>query len=111
MNNVKTFESYTKPVIQLDNQHDIYPGGCYLIDASLLEGKMYSFFKEGNEVEIGNNDHELRITYEFEAFGGNNPEDIQNAMEYLDSLQGVESVIHKMGFAFDVTFDKPIELK
>jgi len=117
MKHLKTFENYdTKPelIVRLDvdnhYQNDENPKGeFYSINKQELEGKMYHFFREDNEVDNGDNEYEIVIRYSYEAFGGNNPEDIKNANDYLHTLPGVESVVHRMGHCFEVTFDKPIE--
>lgn len=85
-------------------------GDCYIINKIDLEGKMYRFFRERNEI-IPQNNNEIWITYEYEAFGMNNLKDISDALNYLENLPGVETVIHRMGYRFEITFDKQIEIK
>jgi len=107
MKYLKKFENYdTDPkLIVVDN------GDRYTVNKMDLEGKLYRFFHENNEIEEGKNNNEIIITYNYEASGTNNPKDISDAMEYLESLPGVETVIHRMGFCFEVTFDKQVEVK
>lgn len=107
MKHLKRFENYdTNPNLVVQ---DI--GDRYVINKVDLEGKMYRFFRENNEIEKGQNNNEIIITYEYEASGTNNPKDVADAMEYLESLPGVETVIHRMGFCFEITFDKQVEIK
>ncbi|NPV13266.1 MAG: hypothetical protein HPY57_16015 [Ignavibacteria bacterium] len=86
-------------------------GDRYIINKMNLERKLYRFFRENNKIEEGHNNNEILITYEYEASGTNNPKDIADAMEYLENLPGVETVIHRMGFYFEITFDKQVEIK
>lgn len=107
MKHLKAFENYdTKPELVVQDN-----GDRYIISKMDLEGKMYRFFREKNELSEGNLNNEMIITYEYEASGTNNPQDVADAMAYLETLPGVETVIHRMGFCFEVTFDKQIEIK
>lgn len=116
---VKTFEAFLGGRVKktFENYHDTKPelvikdlGDTYGVNKIELEGKMHQFFREKHEILSGDNSYELVITYDYETWGGNNPEDIQNAITYLESLPGVETVIHRMGFKFELTFDKPVEI-
>ncbi len=85
-------------------------GNKYTINKMELERKLRKFFRGKCEIENGLDKDEIIITYEYENSDLNNPKDISNAMEYLESLPGVETVIHKMGLCFEITFDKQVEI-
>jgi hypothetical protein len=107
MKHLKKFENYdTKPELIVQDV-----GDRYIINKVDLEGKLYRFFHETNEIFYGDNNKEMIITYNYEASGTNNPKDVYDAKTYLEGLQGVETVIHRMGFKFEITFDKQIEIK
>jgi len=106
MKYLKRFEDLdTNPNLIVQDQ-----GNVFKLNKIDLEGKMYRFFKENHEIIPGDNPNEIWITYEYETWGGNNVEDITNAQKYLETLPGVETVIHRMGHRFEITFDKPIEM-
>ena len=106
MKHLKRFENYdTNPNLVIQDN-----GDRYIINKVDLEGKMYRFFRENNEIILHSNT-EMWITYEYGASGTNNPKDISDAMNYLENLPGVETVIHRMGHRFELTFDKEIEIK
>jgi len=112
MKHIKTFENYsdTNPDVivkkEINNNNEEY----YSVDKTGLEGIMYFYFKEKNEITKVNN-NEIIITYEYKHLGEINPEDIEKAIEYLDSMPGVETVIHRVGNCFEITFDKPVEFR
>jgi len=106
MKYLKNFENHdTRPDLVIKDLGDTYG-----VNKMEIEGKMYQFFRENHEVLPGDNPYELVITYEYETWSGNNAEDVQNAIAYLETLPGVETVIHRMGFKFELTFDKPVEI-
>ena len=106
MKHLKKFENFdTKPTLVIQDQNNNYK-----INKTDLEGKLYSFFKEKCKIQKGDTENEMCITYEYETHNDNEPIDIANAYKYLESLPGVETVIHRVGECFEVTFDKPIEL-
>jgi hypothetical protein len=107
MRYLKKYENFdTKPELVVQDV-----GDRYIINKMDLEGKMYRFFRERNEIIPQNNNDEIWIIYEYEASGMNNPKDISDALNYLENLPGVETVIHRMGYRFEITFDKAIEIK
>jgi len=115
--NMKTLKNYKDFIKTFENVLDTKPelvvqdlGDTYKLNKSDLEGKMYRFFRENHEIVPGDNQQEIWITYGYEAFGGNNPKDISEAFEYLESLPGVDSVVHRLGYRFEITFDKTVEI-
>ena len=111
MKHIKTFENYsdTNPDV-IVNKEINQNGEFYSVDKTGLEGIMYYYFKEKNEITKGDV-NEIKITYDYQHLGDINPEDIKNAIEYLNSIPGVETVIHRVGQCFEITFDRPVSLK
>jgi len=106
MKHVKSFENHdTKAELVVQDM-----GETYKLNKTDLVGKMYRFFQENHEIELGGGVGDVSITYGYDLWGGSNTEDVQNAMKYLESLPGVESVTHRIGIKFELTFDKKVEL-
>jgi len=107
MRNVRNFESYsTDPKFIIKDL-----GESYNVNKMDLEGRMYQFFKENHEVIKGDNDYEIFITYQYDPQTLTNDVDIQNALQFLETLPGVETVIHRMGHKIELTFDKSITIR
>lgn len=98
-----TFENYNTNtnLIIIDN------GDHYLINKIEIEGKLYSIFKLNYKLKKNNN--ELWINYTYDNLV--NHDDVQKALYFLESLPGVETVIHRMGNRFELSFDKVFNFK
>ena len=76
MKHIKTFENYsdTNPDV-IVNKEINQNGEFYSVDKTGLEGIMYYYFKEKNEITKGDV-NEIKITYDYQHLGDINPEDI-----------------------------------
>lgn len=100
---MKYLKSFENNIVQKEQN-------IYKVYQQELLGNMLKYFRENVEIDKGSNEYEIVIQYSFEAYGGNNPEDIQDAKNFLENLPGVFSVVHKMGHKFEVEFEDPVEL-
>lgn len=104
MKHLKYFEdNTTNPDLVIEDL-----GDSYRVNKMEIEGAIYLYLKEKQEVVPGDNQYELCINYDINSLI--NSEDLQNTLNYLETLPGIVSIIHRMGVKFELTFDKPIKI-